>query len=238
MASIDASTAGVGGVITTSDNTGNLNIQSGGSTKIAVTSAGVAVTGTLSSSGATTFPAGSAASPAITTTGDTNTGMFFPAADTIAFSEGGTESMRLNSNGNLALQGATTSATGVGITFPATQSASTDANCLDDYEEGTWTPTQGSGVTRSGALDIGGTYTKIGRVVYVKGYLGATVSVTSVGQLVSGLPFSADYSTLGGATNNASNIGVTMIASGTSITSPIAISSTPYIYFAVIYNVS
>jgi hypothetical protein len=45
MASINASTAGVGGVITTSDNTGNLNIQSGGSTKIAVTSAGVAVTG-------------------------------------------------------------------------------------------------------------------------------------------------------------------------------------------------
>lgn len=42
MASIDASTAGVGGVITTSDNSGNLNIQSGGSTKIAVTSAGVA----------------------------------------------------------------------------------------------------------------------------------------------------------------------------------------------------
>jgi hypothetical protein len=46
MASIiDASTAGVGGIITTADNSGNLNIQSGGSTKIAVTSAGVAVTG-------------------------------------------------------------------------------------------------------------------------------------------------------------------------------------------------
>jgi hypothetical protein len=46
MASIiNASTSGVGGVITTADNTGDLNIQSGGSTKIAVTSAGVAVTG-------------------------------------------------------------------------------------------------------------------------------------------------------------------------------------------------
>jgi hypothetical protein len=62
MASINASTAGVGGVITTSDNTGNLNIQSGGSTKIAVTSAGVTVTGTLSASGGITkasLPAGS-----------------------------------------------------------------------------------------------------------------------------------------------------------------------------------
>lgn len=46
MASIiNASTSGVGGVITTADNSGDLNIQSGGSTKIAVTSAGVAVTG-------------------------------------------------------------------------------------------------------------------------------------------------------------------------------------------------
>lgn len=43
---------------------------------------------------------GSAATPAIRGT-DANTGIFFPAADTIAFSEGGTESMRLDSSGNL-----------------------------------------------------------------------------------------------------------------------------------------
>jgi len=45
---------------------------------------------------------GSAATPAIRGT-DTNTGIFFPAADTIAFSEGGVESMRLDSSGNLGL---------------------------------------------------------------------------------------------------------------------------------------
>jgi len=45
---------------------------------------------------------GTAATPAIRGT-DTNTGIFFPAADTIAFSEGGTESMRLDSSGNLGL---------------------------------------------------------------------------------------------------------------------------------------
>ena len=51
MASIiNASTSGVGGVITTADNSGDLNIQSGGATKIAVTSTGAAVTGTLSAS--------------------------------------------------------------------------------------------------------------------------------------------------------------------------------------------
>jgi len=59
--------------------------------------------GTISASGISTFSAGSAGSPAITTTGDTNTGIFFPAADTIAFSEGGTESMRIDASGNLGL---------------------------------------------------------------------------------------------------------------------------------------
>jgi hypothetical protein len=66
---------------------------------------------TLSATGVTTVQAGTAALPAITTTGDTNTGIFFPAADTIAFAEGGAESMRLDSAGNLGL-GVTPSAWG------------------------------------------------------------------------------------------------------------------------------
>jgi len=58
-----------------------------------------------------TVPAGSAAAPAITTTGDTNTGIFFPAADTIAFAEGGVEAARFDSAGNMGL-GATPNAWG------------------------------------------------------------------------------------------------------------------------------
>ena len=65
----------------------------------------------------------------------------------------------------LAVGAATPSTSGAGITFPATQSASTDANTLDDYEEGTWTPTA-SNFTVSGTTTLSGTYTKIGRVVY------------------------------------------------------------------------
>jgi hypothetical protein len=49
------------------------------------------------------LPAGSAAAPALFPTGDTNTGIFFPAADTIAFTEGGVESMRLDASGNLGI---------------------------------------------------------------------------------------------------------------------------------------
>jgi len=49
------------------------------------------------------FADGSAASPSITNDGNTNTGIFFPAADTIAFSEGGAEAMRIDSSGNLGI---------------------------------------------------------------------------------------------------------------------------------------
>ena len=66
---------------------------------------------TLSASGAASFADGTASAPAITNTGDTNTGIFFPAADTIAFAEGGTEAMRLDSSGNMGL-GVTPSAWG------------------------------------------------------------------------------------------------------------------------------
>jgi hypothetical protein len=53
--------------------------------------------------------AGTAALPAFSTSADTNTGMFFPAADTIAFAEGGIEAMRITSAGNI----------GIGTTTPA-----------------------------------------------------------------------------------------------------------------------
>jgi hypothetical protein len=61
------------------------------------------------------FAAGSAAAPALTRFGDDNTGIFFPAADTIAFAEGGVEAMRIDSSGNLGL-GVTPSAWGAVFT--------------------------------------------------------------------------------------------------------------------------
>jgi hypothetical protein len=77
------------------------------------------------------------------------------------------ERLRVNTSGALVLQGGSSSSNGVGIAFPATQSASSDANTLDDYEEGTFTPTLFGTVT-AGTLSVGtnyGEYTKIGNVV-------------------------------------------------------------------------
>jgi hypothetical protein len=57
----------------------------------------------ISVSSVATFGAGSVSAPAITTSGDTNTGIFFPAADTIAFTEGGAECARFDSSGRLGI---------------------------------------------------------------------------------------------------------------------------------------
>jgi hypothetical protein len=190
---------------------------------------------------------GTAATPAIRGT-DANTGIFFPAADTIAFSEGGAESMRIDSSGNvgigtssptqpltiggngnilatagatwfsggdlyiragtsgnlrfgannsndlltlnttgtLILNGADTTANGSGVTFPATQNASSNANTLDDYEEGTWTPSLGGTTTYSSQL---GQYVKVGRLVYATFDVIVNLIGTGSNSTITGLPF-------------------------------------------------
>jgi len=81
------------GVVIQPDNSGSLVLQTNSGTTAL----------TIDTSQRAAFVAGTAALPAITTTGDTNTGIFFPAADTIAFTEGGTEAMRLTSAGDVAI---------------------------------------------------------------------------------------------------------------------------------------
>jgi hypothetical protein len=63
---------------------------------------GAATVGTtLGVTGVSTFAAGTALLPALTTTGDVNTGIYYPAADTFAVTTGGTERYRVDSSGNL-----------------------------------------------------------------------------------------------------------------------------------------
>ena len=79
------------------------------------------------------------------------------------------------------------------IKFPASQNASSDANTLDDYEEGTWTPTwRGSGGSAGTASATGanGIYSKVGNMVFVTGYLPTTNLGSWSGTLIlGGLPF-------------------------------------------------
>jgi hypothetical protein len=104
-----------------------------------------------------------------------------------------TTTLRLNPTGTLALKGASTTATGTGITFPATQSASSDANTLDDYEEGTWTPTyagSSSNPTVTYAVREG-IYTKVGNLVTVSFFISASAASGGSGDIrITGFPFS------------------------------------------------
>jgi len=88
---------------------------------------------------------GTAAAPAIRGT-DANTGIFFPAADTIAFAEGGAEAMRIDSSGNL-LVGTTTAQTGAklavtggiqGTITSGTAVASTSGTSIDFTSIPSW----------------------------------------------------------------------------------------------------
>ena len=93
----------------------------------------------------------------------------------------------------IGIGGATPSTSGSGVTFPATQSASSDANTLDDYEEGTWTPgvTFGGGTTGITYSTQTGQYVKIGRFVYASFNIALSNKGSSTGSVqVTGLPFS------------------------------------------------
>ena len=106
--------------------------------------------------------------------------------DSMRIFTNGTEKVRITSAGVLDLnQGQ--------IKFPATQVASADANTLDDYEEGIWTPTilfGGASVGVTYAAGRAGQYTKIGRQVTVTAYILLTSKGSSTGTArISGLPF-------------------------------------------------
>ena len=96
-------------------------------------------------------------------------------------------------NQTVALEGAVPNS-GTGITFPATQSASSNANTLDDYEEGTWTPYLSDGTNTVSLADA--YYTKIGNSVTCRfGKYNADISgLTAGAQLrLTGFPFPAAY---------------------------------------------
>jgi hypothetical protein len=91
-----------------------------------------------------------------------------------------------------------------GVQFPATQSASADANTLDDYEEGTWTSTisSASGTITSYTVNSA-TYTKIGRLVNVNISITITNNGTGGSAVVFTLPFQSSTNSIGAGRENA-----------------------------------
>ena len=163
----------------------------------------------------------------------------------------------------IGVGGATPAASGAGITFPSTQSASTDANTLDDYEEGTWTPalfgtSSDPTITYSNRL---GRYIKIGKMVYAfyfiawtgksggSGEMRMTLPITSDGTAANypsgqytdfnGITWSASYTMLQGEIHpNTSLIYFVISGSGTSTTSlqTSAFGASGYVYGNAVYE--
>jgi len=145
----------------------------------------------------------------ITNTGTAGTGKFGITTTSsgygLSFGIDAVEKMLLDTSGNLGV-GVTPAGTGgclqlkSGIPFPATQVAASDANTLDDYEEGTWTIglTFGGASTGMTTFSNSGTYTKVGRQVTLNGYISLSNKGSATGAaLITGLPF-----TIGSASNN------------------------------------
>jgi hypothetical protein len=102
--------------------------------------------------------------------------IYRPADNNLAFSTANTERLRIINGG--------------GITFNGDTAA---ANALDDYEEGTWTPTVHFGGNSTGIVygsNNGGSYTKVGRFVWVHGRVELSDKGSSTGDAtIRGLPF-------------------------------------------------
>jgi hypothetical protein len=104
------------------------------------------------------------------------------------------DSGAIGTAGGISLGNVTPPTSGIGVQFPATQSASSDANTLDDYEEGTWTPQLkfgGNSVSMTYSVQSG-SYTKIGRLVYATCRITLSNKGTSTGSAsITGLPFTS-----------------------------------------------
>ena len=167
----------------------------------------------------------------------------------VQFLINGIEKARIDSSGRLLVGTVTGNANGgvlqlsSGITFPATAAAASDANTLDDYEEGTWTPTQGAGLTVVGTFSSGGHYTKVGRQVTVQGYVAGSTSVAAATSsiLCGGLPFVAKTAALAQCVGSAANANTNalinvLVNQGTSdVYAVTTMAATSTIFFTVSY---
>jgi hypothetical protein len=117
------------------------------------------------------------------------------------------------------------------ITFPATQNPSTGANVLDDYEEGTTSPTPASSGGTLTSVSSALRYCKIGRLVTLHGRITVTTVGSGTGVITCALPFTAASTTAGGGGREngvtGKGLAISIAANGTTLVMNLADGATP-----------
>ena len=202
MASIiNALTSGTGGIVTAGDASGILQLQTAntaavtidGSQNVGIGTASPVAKQHIKGSGTS----GQTTASLIVENGSSGTfGLDITGTAGSSYARlryGGGPGTGTNSmTGDVALIGLEGSSIGFQqIKFAPTQVASSDANTLDDYEEGTWTPSLAGQSGSLTAYTSGGYYVKIGSIVTIYGWVRITTAGTAAGYAnVYGLPFS------------------------------------------------
>jgi len=178
---INASSTGTGGIVQTADASGVLQLQCNGTAAININSINQVSIATTNTGGALTTT---------TTTGNWGV-LIYDQANNASMLQFRNVSGAAAGNISLSSAGATSIllSSVAGVNFPATQVASADANTLDDYEEGTFTPSYSLGSGSGTFTTQIATYTKIGRIVTLSmRFVGSSVS-SAANLAVAGLPF-------------------------------------------------
>lgn len=102
-------------------------------------------------------------------------------------------SVSLGGSNQLNLAGTPVSITNGQLQFPAAQNPSSNVNTLDDYEEGTWTPTDASGASLTLTTPVG-EYVKVGSLVMAAMAFTYPITANGAGMIIGGLPFTSKAS--------------------------------------------
>lgn len=130
---------------------------------------------------------------------------------------------------------------GQGIDFTAnTGTVGKTSTLLNWYEEGTWTPNQGAGLTVVGAFSSSGTYTRVGRQITVRGSVSGATSVAlaaTASQICTNLPYSCNGGHSGTMFNSALSVSGGVAASAAILYALTTIAATPTITFTITYQI-
>ena len=130
--------------------------------------------------------------PGVAAQTDSDTGFHWNGSNALWVSSGGSKVWEWNGTNAVSVKPLDLSGAAAGqIIFPASQIGSANANTLDDYEEGTWTPTVTAQVGSFTTVSGTGRYQKIGNTVHFFVAITITTVGTASGGVVFSLPFTA-----------------------------------------------